>query len=58
MNLFEPADILLPKGAEMEKWAVIACDHSPGLPVATKPNTKRMKMSALVGGTGSALQLE
>ena len=27
MNSFLPADILLPKTAEMEKWAVIACDQ-------------------------------
>ena len=27
MNLFEPADILIPKVADMEKWAVIACDQ-------------------------------
>ncbi|MBQ1265110.1 MAG: DUF1015 domain-containing protein [Oscillospiraceae bacterium] len=27
MNAFLPADILMPKTAEMEKWAVIACDQ-------------------------------
>ena len=27
MNSFMPADILLPKTNEMEKWAVIACDQ-------------------------------
>ena len=27
MNLFQGADILLPKSAELEKWAVIACDQ-------------------------------
>ena len=26
-NIFQPADILLPKYADMEKWAVIACDQ-------------------------------
>ena len=26
-NIFQPADILLPKNADMEKWAVIACDQ-------------------------------
>lgn len=26
-NIFTPADILLPLNAEMEKWAVIACDQ-------------------------------
>jgi len=26
-NVFMPADILLPKSADMEKWAVIACDQ-------------------------------
>ena len=24
---FYPADILLPKGQDMTKWAVVACDH-------------------------------
>ena len=27
MNAFLPADILFPKVASMEKWAVIACDQ-------------------------------
>ena len=27
MNIFLPADIMLPKDAPMEKWAVIACDQ-------------------------------
>lgn len=27
MNIFKPADILLPKNADLEKWAVIACDQ-------------------------------
>lgn len=27
MNIFQPADILLPKEVELEKWAVIACDQ-------------------------------
>ena len=26
-NIFQPADILLPKAADMTKWAVIACDQ-------------------------------
>ncbi|MCL2226566.1 MAG: DUF1015 domain-containing protein [Oscillospiraceae bacterium] len=26
-NIFTPADILLPDGASMEKWAVVACDQ-------------------------------
>ena len=26
-NIFQPAEILLPKDADMEKWAVIACDQ-------------------------------
>ena len=26
-NIFQPADILLPKNVDMEKWAVIACDQ-------------------------------
>ena len=32
MNLFESADILIPKGVEMEKWAVIACDQFTSQP--------------------------
>lgn len=32
MNLFEPADILIPKDVEMEKWAVIACDQFTSQP--------------------------
>ena len=27
MNIFQSADILLPKNADLEKWAVIACDQ-------------------------------
>lgn len=27
MNIFKPADIMLPASAPMEKWAVIACDQ-------------------------------
>lgn len=27
MNIFLPADILIPKSEDMEKWAVIACDQ-------------------------------
>ncbi|MBQ8857973.1 MAG: DUF1015 domain-containing protein [Lachnospiraceae bacterium] len=32
MNLFEPADILIPKDLEMEKWSVIACDQFTSQP--------------------------
>lgn len=31
-NCFYPADILLPAGAEMEKWAVVACDQYTSQP--------------------------
>ena len=31
-NCFLPADILIPKNAEMEKWAVIACDQFTSQP--------------------------
>ena len=27
MNIFQPAEILLPKNGDLEKWAVIACDQ-------------------------------
>ena len=26
-NIFQPADILLPRDGSLEKWAVIACDQ-------------------------------
>ena len=29
---FYPADILLPKDADMEKWAVVACDQFTSQP--------------------------
>ena len=29
---FYPADILLPHGADMKKWAVIACDQFTSQP--------------------------
>lgn len=32
MNLFEPADILIPKDVKMEKWSVIACDQFTSQP--------------------------
>ena len=32
MNLFEPADILIPNVKEMKKWAVIACDQFTSQP--------------------------
>lgn len=31
-NCFSPADILLPKDAEMEKWAIVACDQFTSQP--------------------------
>ena len=33
MKLFGPADILLPKSADMHRWAVIACDQFTSDPV-------------------------
>ncbi len=33
MNIFTSTDILLPKGVEMERWAVIACDQFTSDPV-------------------------
>lgn len=48
---FYPADILLPKGAEMEKWAVVACDQFTSEPeywervektVGNAPSTLRL----------------
>ena len=30
MNVFLPADILIPDVESMEKWSVIACDQNTG----------------------------
>ena len=51
MNLFEPADILIPKGVEMEKWAVIACDQFTSQPEYWERVEKN------VGGAPSSLKL-
>lgn len=32
MNVFEPAEILVPKNVDMEKWSVIACDQFTSQP--------------------------
>ena len=32
MNLFEPADILIPTDVDMKKWSVIACDQFTSQP--------------------------
>ena len=51
MNLFEPADILIPKEAEMEKWAVIACDQFTSQPEYWE------RVEETVGDAPSALKL-
>ncbi len=52
MNMaFKPADLLLPRGAEMEKWAVIACDQHTGEPEYWQ------KAKETVGAADSALKL-
>ena len=51
MNVFRSADILLPKDAEMEKWAVIACDQFTSDPAYWK----RVKTTA--SGSPSTINL-
>ncbi len=48
---FYPADILLPKNADMEKWAVVACDQFTSEPEYWERVDKR------VGGDPSTLRL-
>lgn len=51
MNLFEPANILIPKMETMEKWAVIACDQFTSQPEYWE------RVAAYVGEDKSALKL-
>lgn len=51
MNCFLPADILLPQGIDMEKWAVIACDQFSSEPEYWQ------RVRAFVGEAPSALHL-
>ncbi len=48
---FYPADILLPKGADMEKWAVVACDQFTSEPEYWE------RVEKTVGGAPSTLRL-
>ena len=48
---FYPADILLPKDADLEKWAVVACDQFTSEPEYWERVEKN------VGGAPSALRL-
>ena len=48
---FYPADILLPKDADMEKWAVVACDQFTSEPEYWA------RVEGSVGGAPSALRL-
>ena len=52
-NLFVPADILLPRGCDMTKWSVVACDQHTSEPeyweqvdsfVGSAPSTLRMML--------------
>lgn len=49
--LFSPADILLPKNADMEKWSVIACDQYTSQPEYWE------RADAFVGGAPSTLRM-
>ena len=51
MNSFSPAAILLPRVAEMEKWAVIACDQFTSEPEYWE------RVRAFVGEAPSSLKL-
>ena len=51
MSCFLPADILLPQGVELEKWAVIACDQFSSEPEYWQ------RVRAFVGDAPSALHL-
>ena len=51
MNLFEPADLLIPKNVDMEKWAVIACDQFSSQPEYWE------RVEAYVGDAPSSLKL-
>ncbi len=50
-NIFRPADILLPKNADWEKWSVVACDQYTSEPEYWE------KAEAIVGGAPSTLRL-
>ncbi len=50
-NIFKPADILLPKNADWEKWSVVACDQYTSEPEYWE------KAEAVVGDAPSTLRL-
>ena len=50
-NVFEPANILIPKVQEMEKWSVIACDQFTSQPEYWE------KVEAYVGEAPSTLKM-
>ena len=51
-DIFTPADILLPQeGADMTRWAVVACDQFSSQPEYWE------ELSAYVGGAPSALRM-
>lgn len=49
--IFKPADILLPHGAELEKWSVVACDQYTSQPEYWQ------KAEELAGSAPSALKI-
>lgn len=51
MNLFEPADIMIPKNVNMEKWSVIACDQFTSQPEYWE------RVEEYVGEAASSLKL-
>ncbi len=65
MNVFKSTDILLPKAAELEKWAVIACDQFTSDPaywqrvrktVGDAPSTLHMILPEAELGSGDEAQ--
>lgn len=51
MNVFEPANILMPKDTSLEKWAVIACDQFTSQPEYWE------RVESHVGDAASSLRL-
>lgn len=51
MGIFNTADILLPKNADLEKWSVVACDQYTSEPEYWH------KVEEIVGGSPSTLKL-
>ncbi len=68
MNIFTPADILLPENVDFEKWSVVACDQYSSEPeywetakelVGGEPSTLNIVFpEAYLGGSDDEERLE